>query len=126
MAKTASKQIDKTTHKPKDRAAFVLMSPQTGDVLVAATFPTFDPNALTPELYRSLIVGPDAEQEHPLINRAVDGLYPPGSTMKVATAAFALDAQPNAMQFPRCLQPRLGRNQVAGGRQNVCGARHPR
>lgn len=99
LAKAAGKQIDKTTHKPKDRAAFVLMSPETGDVLVAATFPTFDPNALTPELYHSLIIGPDAEQEHPLVNRAMNGWYPPGSTMKVATVAFALDTQPNALEY---------------------------
>lgn len=97
---TASKQTDRTTKKPKDRAAFVLMTPQTGDILAAVTFPTFDPNLLTPELYRKMIVGEYAEQEHPLVNRAVDGLYPPGSTMKVATAAFALDNMPNASSFP--------------------------
>ena len=95
----AGKQTDKTTHKPKDRAAFVLMSPQTGDVLVAATIPAFDPSALTPELYRKLIVGDEAEQEHALINRAVGGLYPPGSTLKVATAAYALDNLPNALDY---------------------------
>lgn len=95
----ASKQVDKTTHKPKDRAAFVLLSPQTGDVLVAATIPTFDPAGLTPEAYRKLIIGDEAEQEHALINRAVGGLYPPGSTLKVATAAYALDNLPNAIDY---------------------------
>ena len=98
--KTASKMRDKTTGKPKDRAAFVLMTPQTGDVLVAATFPTFDPNFLTPELYKQLIIGPDAVLEHPLIDRAIDGLYPPGSTIKVTTAACALENLQNALNFP--------------------------
>lgn len=98
--KTAGTMKDKTTGRTKDRAAFVLMTPQTGDVLVAATFPTFDPNLLTPELYKKLIIGKEAEEEHPLINRAIDGLYAPGSTMKVATAACALENLKNAMNFP--------------------------
>ncbi len=96
---TASKLKDKVTGKPKDRAAFVLISPQTGDVLVAATTPTFDPNTLTSEQVRQFTTSPDAELEHRLINRAVHGVYPPGSTLKVATAACALDNMPNALQF---------------------------
>ena len=96
---TASKLKDKVTGKPKDRAAFVLISPQTGDVLVAAATPTFDPNTLTPEQVRQFTTSPDAELEHRFINRAVHGVYPPGSTLKVATAACALDNMPNALQF---------------------------
>jgi len=82
---------DKRNGRPKDRAAFVLMEPGTGDVLVAATIPTFDPNGLTPEKLRALLQRPDAEESPLFINRAVYGVYPPGSTLKVATAACALD-----------------------------------
>jgi cell division protein FtsW (lipid II flippase) len=96
---TASKLKDLKTGQPKDRAAFVLITPGTGEVLVAATIPSFDPNGLTPEKFRALVKGPNAEREHWLINRATDGLYPPGSTLKVATAAVALDNLANAAKF---------------------------
>lgn len=91
---------DKTTGNVKDRAAFVLVNPVNGDILVAASYPSFDPNTLTPERYQKLVKGPEAEQEHPLIDRALGGYYPPGSTMKIATAACALDTLPNAINFP--------------------------
>ncbi len=96
---TTSKLKDLKTGQPKDRAAFVLIAPRTGEVLVAATIPSFDPNGLTPEKFRALAKGPDAEREHWLVNRATDGLYPPGSTLKVATAACALDTLTDARHF---------------------------
>ena len=96
---TTSKLKDLKTGLPKDRAAFVLIAPRTGEVLVAATIPSFDPNGLTPEKFRALVKGPDAEREHWLVNRATDGLYPPGSTLKVAATACALDNLTNALQF---------------------------
>jgi cell division protein FtsI/penicillin-binding protein 2 len=75
------------------------MDPQTGDVLVAASIPTFDPNSLTPELVRRYTTGSDAQEEHRFVDRAVVGLYPPGSSLKVATAACALDNLPNALDY---------------------------
>lgn len=97
--KTASRLKDLKTGLPKDRAAFVLIAPRTGEVIVAATIPSFDPNGLTPEKFHALVKGPDAEREHWLVNRATDGLYPPGSTLKIATSAAALDNLANASQF---------------------------
>ncbi|HLV81284.1 MAG TPA: FtsW/RodA/SpoVE family cell cycle protein [Chthonomonadaceae bacterium] len=99
LEKTAARLKDTITGKPKDRAAFVLMDPRTGDVLVAASIPTFDPNTLTPDLVRRYTTGPDAETEHRFVDRAVAGLYPPGSSLKVATAACALDHLPGALDF---------------------------
>jgi cell division protein FtsI/penicillin-binding protein 2/cell division protein FtsW (lipid II flippase) len=90
---------DKRTNRPKDRAAFVLLDPRTGDVLTAVTLPTFDPNALTSEQVEEFLAAPDAALEARFVNRAVSGVYPPGSTMKVATAAVALDTLPNAQTF---------------------------
>jgi cell division protein FtsI/penicillin-binding protein 2/cell division protein FtsW (lipid II flippase)/DNA uptake protein ComE-like DNA-binding protein len=91
LRETTSQLRDKRTGKPKNRAAFVLMEPGTGDVVVAATLPTFDPNTLTPERRRAYLTGPDAQESPLFINRAVYGVYPPGSTLKVATTACALD-----------------------------------
>lgn len=99
LTRTAAKQKDSDTGRTKDRGGFVLMDPATGEVLVAATTPTFDPNSLTPEKMREYSAGDDAKFEHRFVDRARFGYYPPGSTMKVATAACALDNMPNAVNF---------------------------
>lgn len=62
----------------------VVLDPATGGLLVMASAPTFDPNeSLAPVL---------DDADAPLLNRATQGLYPPGSTFKVVTAASALDS----------------------------------
>jgi peptidoglycan glycosyltransferase len=68
------------------RGAVVLLRPDTGAVLVLASTPSYDPNRLAPALFRSPVDGA------PLLNRATQGLYPPGSTFKVVVAAMAADA----------------------------------
>ncbi len=64
----------------------VLLRPKDGAVLVLANSPAFDPNRLGPELFR----GPSPGT--PLLNRATQGLYPPGSVFKVVMAAQAIEA----------------------------------
>jgi len=68
------------------RGAVVLLHPQTGALRVLLSTPAFDPNRIGPELFRG------ADPSTPLLNRATQGLYPPGSTFKVVLAAQALDA----------------------------------
>jgi peptidoglycan glycosyltransferase len=70
-----------------DRAAGVVLDPRTGAVLAIAAVPSFDPNALDRE-WTSLVHDPAS----PLLDRSTSGLYPPGSTFKIFTAASALDA----------------------------------
>lgn len=69
------------------RAAGVVMDPQTGAVLALASVPSFDPNEFD-EAFPSL----RSDTASPLLNRALDGLYPPGSTFKIFTASAALDS----------------------------------
>ncbi|MHB1550942.1 MAG: peptidoglycan D,D-transpeptidase FtsI family protein [Vulcanimicrobiaceae bacterium] len=69
------------------RGAGVVLDPRTGAVLAIASVPSFDPNALD-AAFPSLRQNP----ESPLLNRAIDGLYPPGSTFKLVTAGAALDS----------------------------------
>jgi cell division protein FtsW (lipid II flippase) len=59
------------------RGAVILLNARSGEILVMASRPTFDPNRLS-EIGASLIADPDK----PLINRVALGLYPPGSTME--------------------------------------------
>ena len=70
------------------RGAGVLLDPRNGDVLAMASAPGFDPIALRslPE-YARLSADPDK----PLFNRAIAGLYPPGSVFKPLVAIAALE-----------------------------------
>jgi penicillin-binding protein A len=68
--------------------AVVAIVPQTGEVKVMASNAPYDPN-LVPDKYSKLATN---EIETPLLNRATQGLYPPGSTFKVVTAAAGLES----------------------------------
>jgi penicillin-binding protein A len=69
------------------RAAGIVLDPRTGAVLALASVPSYDPNALD-RLWPALVKDPAS----PLLDRSTGGLYPPGSTFKIVTAADALDA----------------------------------
>ncbi|SPL92200.1 Cell division protein FtsI [Peptidoglycan synthetase] [[Actinomadura] parvosata subsp. kistnae] len=73
--------------------AVVALDPATGAVLGLATYPTYDPNALA-TFDRGLLAQTARklrqEPAQPLLNRALNRLYPPGSTFKLVTAAAAL------------------------------------
>ncbi|MGH2933498.1 MAG: peptidoglycan D,D-transpeptidase FtsI family protein [Gaiellaceae bacterium] len=75
--------------------AVVAMNPRTGAVEVMASSPTYDPNViLQPNGYGKVLKIPGACKgpPSPLLNRATDGLFTPGSTFKMVTAAAALDS----------------------------------
>ncbi len=72
------------------RGAVVLLDTGTGALRVLASSPSFNPNKLD-ELWPSLV----NSESSPLLNRATEGVYPPGSTYKVVTAAGALSANPD-------------------------------
>lgn len=67
------------------RGAAIAIDPRTGDLLALASAPAFDPNQLTPELFAA------NSERSPLLNRALQGLYPPGSSFKMVVAALALE-----------------------------------
>ncbi|MGI9952341.1 penicillin-binding transpeptidase domain-containing protein [Moorellaceae bacterium AZ2] len=74
------------------RGAVVALNPQTGEVLALASSPSFDPDTIE-EAWDHLN---DPRQGSPLLlNRALQGLYPPGSTLKLVTAAAALGEDPS-------------------------------
>jgi penicillin-binding protein 2 len=77
---------------PNESAAAVLMDVHSGEVLVLASVPSFDPNefnkGISGPLWRSLL----ANTRTPLINKSVAGQYAPGSTFKMITAMAALES----------------------------------
>jgi peptidoglycan glycosyltransferase len=72
------------------KGAVVALDPSTGAVLVMASSPTYDPNALDEGQNFKRLASDEADS--PLVNRATQAGYPPGSTMKVVTATAALDS----------------------------------
>jgi penicillin-binding protein A len=73
--------------------AAVALNPRTGAVYVMASSPTFDPNLIEKRRGYAQIQNTKAScsPAAPLLNRATQGLYTPGSTFKTITAAAALD-----------------------------------
>lgn len=67
------------------KAACVVVD-MTGGVLASASYPTFDPATYRQDYYEL-----STDPLEPLFNRALQGLYPPGSTFKMAVAAGALE-----------------------------------
>lgn len=70
--------------------AAVAINPKTGEILAMVSHPDFDPNefasGVETEYWRSLLNDP----YFPLNNRAIQGIYPPGSTFKFVMAAAGL------------------------------------
>ncbi len=116
--------------------AVVALDPRNGEVLALASFPGFDPNifsgVISPEEWQEII----SDSLHPLLNRPMAGLYPPGSTSKLLTAGAALELglmtdmttfKPclGGMRFGdrffRCWEPRgHGKLDVYGGIEQSC------
>ncbi len=76
------------------RGAVVALDPRTGAILALVSGPSYDPNLVSSHdpkriqaEYKKLAEDPD----DPLLNRALNQRYPPGSTFKVITAAAALE-----------------------------------
>jgi penicillin-binding protein A len=76
------------------KGAVAALEPATGEILALWSFPSYDPNPLSSHdaeqvraAWQSLTSSPDK----PLLNRATQELYPPGSTFKLVTAAAALE-----------------------------------
>jgi penicillin-binding protein 2 len=69
----------------------IAMDPQSGEILALVSLPSYDNN-----LFAAGISTQDYQQlsddlEHPLVNHAISGQYPPGSTFKIIPAAAALE-----------------------------------
>jgi len=73
--------------------AVVVLDPRTGKVRVMASTPTFDPNLVENNFAQIERIEADCRPAAPLLNRASAGLYVPGSTFKVITAAAALESK---------------------------------
>jgi penicillin-binding protein A len=74
--------------------AIAAIDPATGDVLALVSEPTYDPNLLAsqdPKVVRDSWDVLNEDPDKPLLSRASDELFPPGSTFKLVTASAALE-----------------------------------
>ncbi|MFH1219476.1 MAG: penicillin-binding protein 2 [Candidatus Eisenbacteria bacterium] len=76
-----------------ERGAVVAMNVKTGGILALASAPGYDPS-----LFSTGISAPDWEalvtsEDKPLVNRAIQSAYPPGSTFKIVTAGAGLESR---------------------------------
>jgi penicillin-binding protein 2 len=73
--------------------ALVAMDVKSGEILALASNPTFDPSVYVGTVSeRDLKRLADPSRNHPTLNRAIAGIYPPGSTFKPITALAALES----------------------------------
>ncbi len=77
-------------YRPIYSGVAVAMDPRNGQILAMVSLPTYDNNpfvqGMTEEQFRSLIENP----QNPLLNRAISGAYPVGSTFKLVVAGAGL------------------------------------
>ncbi len=100
-------------YPPATDGAAIVLDPQNGAVLAMASYPTYSPEwwvgGISTAHYADLSAKSAFE---PLLNRAVDGTYAPGSTFKLATATAALQTglisqyttfnDPGSFTIPNC------------------------
>ncbi|HEY0561445.1 MAG TPA: penicillin-binding protein 2 [Frankiaceae bacterium] len=111
------------------KGAVVALDPRTGAILALVTSPSYDPNALashdsaaTQKAFAAL----NSDPNDPALDRATQGVYPPGSLFKIVTAAAALStgrynpdsqlASPTTLPLPGTASASIGN---FGG--EVCG-----
>ncbi len=82
----------------------VALDVRTGAVRALVSYPSFDPNAFVSFGAQAERVRLMRDPARPLLNRAIRGRYPPGSTLKMVAAAAALERglTDTLSTFPRC------------------------
>ena len=75
----------------RDKGAVVMLDPRSGEVLALASTPTYDAGAIAdPSTSKKAFEAIAADRDKPLLDRAVQGRYVPGSVFKIVTSIAAL------------------------------------
>ncbi|MDL1955501.1 MAG: penicillin-binding protein 2 [Candidatus Desulfofervidus auxilii] len=75
----------------RKKGAIVALDPFTGEILISASSPSYDPNLFVQGMDEKTWNKIKKHPGHPLENRVTAGLYPPGSLLKIVTAIAALE-----------------------------------
>ncbi|HEX8511472.1 MAG TPA: penicillin-binding protein 2 [Allosphingosinicella sp.] len=76
----------------EESGSVVVLDCWTGDILALASMPAYDPNSFTDGISRNEWKMLSQDERKPLLNKALNGLYPPGSTFKPMVAMALLQA----------------------------------
>ncbi len=71
--------------------ALVAIKPDTGEILGMVSKPSFDPNLFAKGISYDKWIAFTRDKKNPMLNRALQSQYPPGSTFKIVTAIAALE-----------------------------------
>jgi peptidoglycan glycosyltransferase len=109
--------------------AVVALNPKTGAILALASYPSFDPNGYA-TFDGAKLNKIDARyrnnQNQPLLNRAINASYPPGSTFKIVTSSAALGTgrynANSSVYAPTVLKLPQTSNTLINSNGEVCGS----
>jgi cell division protein FtsI/penicillin-binding protein 2 len=77
--------------------SIIVEDPNTGQIIAMYSYPYFDPNKIDDPTYWAQL---QSDPDHPLLNRATQGLYDPGSTFKTVTLMAGLDSGQYSLNTP--------------------------
>lgn len=75
------------------KGAIIVMDPNNGEILAMSSSPSFDPNLFIDPNKNEVAMGLLKSVSRPMINRAINGQYPPGSTFKIIVALAGLETK---------------------------------
>ena len=77
----------------KKQGVAIAMNPKTGEILGMVSLPSYDNNAFTGGISTEELTELHKDPDHPLVNHAISGMFPPGSTFKIVPAAAGLEEE---------------------------------
>ncbi|MGQ0590525.1 MAG: penicillin-binding protein 2 [Sphingosinicella sp.] len=99
----------------EESGACVVLDCNSGDILCMASMPAYDPNSFSDGISHSEWEMMRQDERHPLINKTLNSLYPPGSTFKPAVAMAVMEAGVDPEETVSC-----GGGYNFGGRRFGC------
>jgi peptidoglycan glycosyltransferase len=109
-----------------DRGAVVMLDPRTGEVLVLASSPTFDASAVAnPVTSLAAFARLRVDDRQPLLPRATQGQYVPGSVLKIVTAMAGLSSGAVTPQTTFAQQPKAEADGLLVSGFRVRDGHHP-
>ena len=87
----AASLLSQKAQELNTKGALIAMDPRDGSIKALVSYPYFDPNKLSRGLSQEEFKSLNGDQNYPLVNRAISGEYPPGSSIKPFIATTGLE-----------------------------------
>lgn len=110
----------------QDKGAVVMLDPHTGEVLVLASTPTYDAGAIAdPDTSKKAFAATVADKDKPLLDRAIQGRYVPGSVFKIVTSIAGLGSGAITTDTRFARQPAAEKNGLLVSGFRIRDGHHP-